>query len=207
VINAGNAYVGGLIGAAMNDGNSITNCYSTAKVSAWGQQVGGLVGTTTNRLVMTNSYASGDVYSTTSGAAGLVGRVQRSSTITNCIAWNRNVSTSRTANNVYAPGGILGCAQEAGTYSNCWRRYDMNFLDEWVFLYDQPDYINAMPPLPSYSTATHQQSYHGKAAAADATLASLAQSLGWDSNVWNFASDGSALGFTIKQLGDNKIEF
>jgi hypothetical protein len=25
--------------------------------------------------------------------------------------------------------------------------------------------------------------------------------------VWNFASDGSALGFTIKQLGDNKIEF
>ena len=47
----------------------------------------------------------------------------------------------------------------------------------------------------------------GKAAAADATLASVAKSLGWDNSTWNFASNGSGLGFTIKQLGDNKIEF
>ena len=201
------AYVGGLVGASMKNGVSISNCYSTADVRAWGQQVGGLVGTTTSKLTMSNCYASGDVYSTTSGAAGLVGRVQKSSTITNCIAWNKNVSTSRTANNLYAPGGVLGCAQEVGTYSGCIRRYDMVLVDEWVSLYDQPDYVNAMPPLPSYSTATHQQSYHGKAAAPGATIASVAQSLGWDSTIWNFASDGSGLGFTIKQLGDNKIEF
>ena len=187
------AYVGGLIGASMNDNVIVSNSFSTAKVSAWGQQAGGLVGTTTNRLTMTNCYASGDVYSATSGAAGLVGRVQRSSSITNCIAWNRNISTSRTANNVYAPGGVLGCAQEAGTYSGCIRRYDMILVDEWISLYDQPDYVNAMPPLPSYSTATHQQAYHGKAASPGATLASVAQSLGWDSAIWNFASDGSGL--------------
>ena len=201
------AYVGGLVGASQNDNVVIADCFSTAKVSAWGQQVGGLVGTTTNKLTMSNCYASGDVYSATSGAAGLVGRVAKSSIITNCIAWNRNVSTSRTANNVYAPGGVLGCAQEAGTYSGCWRRYDMDLVDEWISLYDQPDYINAMPPLPSYSTATHQQAYHGKAAAAGATIASVAQSLGWDSNIWNFAAADSAFGFTIKVLGDNKIEF
>lgn len=201
------AYVGGLIGASMNDAVTITDCFSTAKVSAWGQQVGGLVGTTTNKLTMSNCYASGDVYSATSGAAGIVGRVAKSSSITNCIAWNKNVSTSRTANNLYAPGAILGCAQAAGTYSGCWRRYDMVLVDEWISLYDQPDYINAMPPLPSYSTASHQQAYHGKAAAPDATIASVAQSLGWDSSVWDFASGGSSLGFTIKQLGDNKIEF
>lgn len=201
------AYVGGLVGASQNDNVVIADCFSTAKVSAWGQQVGGLVGTTTNKLTMSNCYASGDVYSATSGAAGLVGRVQKSSKITDCIAWNKNISTSRTANNVYAPGGVLGCAQEAGTYSGCWRRYDMDLVDEWISLYDQPDYINAMPPLPSYSTATHQQAYHGKAAAAGATIASVAQSLGWDSNIWNFASADSAFGFTIKVLGDNKIEF
>lgn len=201
------AYVGGLVGASMNDAVTITDCFSTAKVSAWGQQVGGLVGTTTNKLTMSNCYASGDVYSATSGAAGIVGRVAKSSSITNCIAWNKNVSTSRTANNVYAPGAILGCAQAAGTYSGCWRRYDMVLVDEWISLYDQPDYINAMPPLPSYSTDSHQQAYHGKAAAPDATIASVAQSLGWDSSVWDFTSGGSSLGFTIKQLGDNKIEF
>lgn len=201
------SYVGGLIGASMNDAVTITDCFSTAKVSAWGQQVGGLVGTTTNKLTMTNCYASGDIYSATSGAAGLVGRVATSSSITNCIAWNKNVSTSRTANNLYAPGAILGCAQAAGTYSGCWRRYDMVLVDEWISLYDQPDYVNATPPLPSYSIESHQQAYHGKAAAPDATIASVAQSLGWDSSVWDFTSGGSSLGFTIKQLGDNKIEF
>lgn len=206
-IHAVGAYVGGLIGAAMNDGNTITNCYSTAKVSAWGQQVGGLVGTTTNKLVMTTSYAAGDVYSTTSGAAGLVGRVQKSSSITNCIAWNKSVACSRNANNVYAPGGILGCAQEAGTYSGCWRRYDMVLMDDFIDLYDQDDFVDAMPPLPSYSTATHQQAYHGKAAPEGATLAEVAKSLKWDESVWNFASDDATFGFSIKQLGDNKIVF
>ena len=83
----------------------------------------------------------------------------------------------------------------------------MVFVDEFVTLYDQPDYINAVPPLPSYSKETHQQSYHGKAASHGATLASVAQTLGWDASIWNFTSGDSALGFTIKVLGDNKIEF
>lgn len=206
-VSAAGAYVGGLIGASMNDAVKVSDCYSTAKIYAYGQQVGGLVGTTTNKLTMTDCYASGDVYSATSGAAGIVGRVQKSSSITNCIAWNRNIATSRYANNVYAPGAILGCAQEAGTYSGCWRRYDMILTDDFMVLSDQEDFVNAMPTLPSYSTLTHQQAYHGKAAPKEATIASLAQSLGWNPEVWNFASEGSSLGFTIKQLGDNKIEF
>ena len=200
-------YVGGLIGASMNDNVKITNSFSAARVYGRGQQVGGLVGTTTNKLTMSNCYASGDVGSGTSGAAGLVGRVQKSSNITNCIAWNKNIHCSRTSSAVYAPGAILGCAQAAGTYANCWRRADMVFVDEFVTLYDQPDYINAVPPLPSYSKETHQQSYHGKAAPHGATLASVAQTLGWDASIWNFTSGDSALGFTIKVLGDNKIEF
>ena len=200
------SYVGGLIGASMNDGVEITNCFSTSKIHARGQQCGGLIGTTTNKLTMTCCYASGDVYSGTSGAAGLVGRVQKSSSITKCIAWNKNVASSRSANNVYACGAILGCAQEKGTYAQCIRRYDMVFTDDFLTLSDQEDFVNAMPPLPSYSTATHQQAYHGKAAAADATLASVAKSLGWDESVWDFSSS-SSMGITIKQLGDNKVEF
>lgn len=205
-VSAMNAYVGGLIGAAMNDANTVTNCFSTARIHARGQQCGGLVGTTTNKLTMSCCYAAGDVYSGTSGAAGLVGRVQKSSSITKCIAWNKNVASSRSANNVYACGAILGCAQEKGTYAQCIRRYDMVFTDDFITLEDQEDFVDAMPPLPSYSTASHQQFYHGKAAAADATLASVAKSLGWDESIWDFSSS-SSMGITIKQLGDNKVEF
>ena len=205
-VTAMSAYVGGLIGASMNDGITVTNCFSTAKVHGRGQQVGGLIGTTTNKLTMSDCFASGDVYSGTSGAAGLVGRVQKSSSIVNCIAWNKNVASSRSANNVYASGAILGCAQEKGTYKGCIRRYDMVYTDDFLTLVDHEDCENACPPLPSYSTATHQQAYHGKAAAADATLASVAKSLGWDESVWDFSSS-SEMGISIKQLGDNKVEF
>ena len=206
-VKAVGSYVGGLIGASQNNDVVITNCFSTAHVRAFGQQAGGLVGTTTSKIKISNCYASGDVYSATSGAAGLVGRVQKSSEIVNCIAWNKNVSASRSANNVYAPGAILGCAQENGIYKGCIRRYDMILTDDFMVLSDQEDIINGVPPCPSYSTETHQQAYHGKAAAPGATLAEVAKSLGWDSSIWNFASGGSSLGYTIKQLGDNKIEF
>lgn len=205
-VSAMSAYVGGLIGAAMNDGNTVTNCFSTSKVHGRGQQVGGLIGTTTNKLTMSNCFASGDVYSGTSGAAGIVGRVQKSSSIVNCIAWNKNVASSRSANNVYASGAVLGCAQEKGTYKGCIRRYDMVFTDDFLTLVDHEDCVNACPPLPSYSTATHQQAYHGKAAAPGATLASVAKSLGWDASVWDFSSS-SEMGISIKQLGNNKVEF
>ena len=203
-VNAVGNYVGGLIGASMNDGVTITNCYSTANVTAFGQQAGGLVGTTTNKIVISDCFAAGDVYSATSGAAGIVGRVQKSSSITNCIAWNKNVASSRSANNVYASGAILGCAQEKGTYKGCIRRADMVYVDDFLTLVDHEDCENACPPLPSYATATHQQAYHGKAAAAGVSLASVAKSLGWDESVWDFSS-GS--GLSIKGLGDNKIEF
>jgi hypothetical protein len=119
-----------------------------------------------------------------------VGRVGKSSSITNCIAWNKTIDcTKRSGYDKYAPGAILGCAQEKGTYSGCWRRYDMILLDNWEELEDQDDYVNAMPPLPSYSTATHQQAYHGKAAAADATISSVAKSLGWPEDIWDLSGE------------------
>jgi hypothetical protein len=42
---------------------------------------------------------------------------------------------------------------------------------------------------PSYSTATHQQAYHGKAAAADATISSVAKSLGWPEDIWDLSGE------------------
>lgn len=193
-LSASGSYAGGLIGAAQGTGLTVSDCWSSMDVVAKGQQCGGLVGTTTSGMTLSNSYATGNVTSETAGAAGLVGRVAKSSSITNCIAWNKTIDcTKRIGYDKYAPGAILGCAQENGTYSGCWRRYDMILLDNWEELEDQDDYVNAMPPLPSYSTATHQQAYHGKAAAADATISSVAKSLGWPEDIWDLSGEAPTL--------------
>lgn len=189
----GGAYVGGLIGAAMNVNINVTDCYSASTITTTNQQCGGLVGTTTTGITIARCYASGNVSSTVSGSAGIIGRVQKSSSVTDCIAWNAEITCGRTAYDKYAPGAIAGCAQQAGTYANCWRRADMTLTDPFVSLWDQPDYVNAMPPLPSYSSATHQQSYHGKAAGAEETLSQVASRIGWSPDIWNLSGDVPAL--------------
>ena len=185
----GGSYTGGLIGAAMNLNINITDCYSTSDIVASNQQCGGLVGTTTTGITMARCYASGNVSSPVSGSAGIIGRVQNSSSVTDCIAWNAEITCGRTAYDKYAPGAIAGCAQAAGTYANCWRRFDMTLTDPFVTLWDQPDYENTTPPIPSGMTGTHNQSYHGKAADEDATISSVARSLGWDETVWDLSKD------------------
>lgn len=189
----GGSYVGGLIGAAMNVNINVTDCYSASTITTTNQQCGGLVGTTTTGITIARCYASGNVSSTVSGSAGIIGRVQKSSSVTDCIAWNAEITCGRTAYDKYAPGAIAGCAQEAGTYANCWRRADMTLTDPFVSLWDQPDYVNAMPPLPSYSSATHQQSYHGKAAGAEETLSQVALRIGWSEDIWDLSGDVPAL--------------
>ena len=59
---------------------------------------------------------------------------------------------------------------------------------------DHENITNANPPQPDYVASltenqTAQQAYHGKAAAADATISSVAKTLGWDETVWNLSGD------------------
>lgn len=194
-LTASKAYCGGIFGVSQGvaSGMVVEDCWSSMKLVVTGQQCGGIVGTTLTGITIKNCFASGDIESKTSGNAGIIGRVAKSSTISGCIAWNETLVCGRTANNVYAPGAIAGCAQEAGTYANCWRRADMTLTDPFVSLWDQPDYVNAMPPLPSYSSATHQQSYHGKAAGAEETLSQVALRIGWSEDIWDLSGDVPAL--------------
>lgn len=194
-LTASKAYCGGIFGVSQGvaSGMVVEDCWSSMKLVVTGQQCGGIVGTTLTGITIKNCFASGDIESKTSGNAGIIGRVAKSSTISGCIAWNETLVCGRTANNVYAPGAIAGCAQEAGTYANCWRRADMTLTDPFVSLWDQPDYVNAMPPLPSYSSATHQQSYHGKAAGAEETLSQVASRIGWSEDIWDLSGGVPAL--------------
>ena len=190
---------GGLFGSIVTKAHytgpvKATNCYYNGNISGTGQQIGGLVGYTNHAIEITNCYATGDVTSTTSGAAGLVGAIDvTGSVVTKSIAWNKNINCPRAANNSWAPGGVIGAARYAGTYSQCIRRADMVLVDgaNAMVLVDQDDFVNAFPAAP-YKPASNeyaQQAYHGKAAAAGKTASAVAKDLAWDTAVWDLSGD------------------
>ena len=77
----------------------------------------------------------------------------------------------------------------AVTLTDCYRRADMNLVDAAgaMVLEDHENVSNATPPFPSYFEDATQAAYHGKAAAADATVSSIAKELGWDEAIWDLS--------------------
>ena len=216
----GNNYVGGFIGAAQSDilieqcsasvdvtstgqrvGSFvgvatkpiiIRDCYSTGSTVAAGQQVGAILGYTSVKVIIERCYATGDITSNTAGTGGIVGTLSgASSEVTDCIAWNKNITCNRSGNNKWAPGAVVGAANVAVTLTDCYRRADMNFVDAAgaMVLEDHENVSNATPPFPSYFEDATQAAYHGKAAAADATVSSVAKELGWSEDIWDLSGD------------------
>lgn len=182
--------VGGMVGEIQAQ-MTIANCFSTGNITAKGQQVGGIIGYTSKPVTITNCYAAGNIVSATAGTGGIAGTIAAESTVSNCIAWNPTLDCKRTANDKWAPGAVVGAASVAGNYSGCYRRADMNLLDAAgaMILVDQEDVSNGFPTAPSYSNATTQTAYHGKAAAADATISSVAKAIGWSEDIWDLSGD------------------
>lgn len=177
-------YIGGLVGAAQSDNQAISDCYSTMSVTQNNtsglKQVGGLVGTATNPIKITNCFASGDVKGVTV-AAGLVGRIAAASEVSKCIAWNSNVEALASS----LSGAIIGSLEKSGTYSDCARRSDLvvKVAGETTTVSDQDN----------ITTVSSAIAYNGKAAAAGATLSSVAKSLGWSEDVWDLTKDVPSL--------------
>ncbi len=113
----GSVCVGGLVGEAIS--SSISNCSSSAGVSATGQSSGGLVGTASGGSIF-QSYSTAAVNASSSAVAGgLVGKVATSTTISQCYSINGSAnSTGMTA------GGLVGSS--SGTIQNCWSRTPVN---------------------------------------------------------------------------------
>ncbi len=176
-------YSGGLIGQTTG-AITIEQSWSSANVTAE-QFAGGLVGWATGTsIAIRQSYASGAVKSNR-GSGGIVARTDIPATIDKCIAWNPQVSNARTLNTNYSSGAIVGSAKVAGTFTSCYRRSDMDFVDGYISLVNHNDVTNALPPAPTMGEVDgNQYAYHGKAAAANATLSSVAASLGWTSSVY-----------------------
>lgn len=186
---------GGMVGETTAQ-LTISDCFSTGNITASGQQVAGILGYTGVKVVIERCYSTGDITSNTAGTGGIVGTLSGdSSEVSDCIAWNENIICNRSANNKWAPGAVVGAANKAVTLTDCYRRADMNFEDKAgaMTLSDQENVSNTTPPVPAYLNNLTQAAYHGKAAAADATISSVALSLGWSEDIWDLSGDVPAL--------------
>ncbi len=181
----GDQRVGGIGGGLNGDGDSIINCFSTAKLDgtedfAATRSVGGIVAHA--------NQDKGDQNETR-----MPGNV-----VKGCIAWQDAIKT-RTylgaelgGNDWYSAGAIVAFGSTHNTYADCYRKADLDFRDyaDPFLLYDQentsPDSPLVVKPVEGN---THNYPYHGKAAAAGATISQLAQSLGWSAEVWDFSGD------------------
>ena len=200
------------IDAAKNNGGGIfgyatafvlTDSWSSMDVYTKGQSVGGIVGTAGAPCVLRNCFATGDI--TGRSAGGVVGMSYTNadgSVFENSIFWG-NVTNVKSTSTQYSGGAIIGCANTKKiTAKNCWRGAAVTLTDfSGVFdgdimynnvLVDNDDVVNDLPPviagIPSDHTAAYaQRPYHGKAAAANATISSIAKTLGWDETIWDLS--------------------
>ena len=201
--------VGGLLGYLSKF--TLTDSWSSMDVTSGGQAIGGIVGMMSAPSTIRNCYATGDVTgrASTGGIVGMTYNNADGNDIQNCVFWG-TVKNTKTSSAQYAAGAIIGCVNANKiTAKNCWRGADVTLSDysgdykdgsgNVVAQYSNPlvdhdDFENSLPPYLSCITSTMynayaQRPYHGKAAAADATISSVAQSLRWSSDVWDFSKD------------------
>lgn len=193
--------VGGVLGLASNGKTVIVeDCIFSGNMNVpTGQRVGGIVGDLGTGSSVRRCYVSGNI----TGWAGVVGIVGRAgglvwnangngydNTIESCIAWFDNITATRGDENGGSSGIIVGYTGMKNTLKNCWRKSTATLTAKYCSeLYDQEDadattplVINAVP-----SMYTYIYPYHGKAAETTASASSLAQSLGWSTDVWDLS--------------------
>lgn len=193
--------VGGVLGLASNGKTVIVeDCIFSGNMNVpTGQRVGGIVGDLGTGSSVRRCYVSGNITGW-AGVGGIVGRAGGlvwnangngyDNTIESCIAWFDNITATRGDENGGSSGIIVGYTGTKNTLKNCWRKSTATLTAKYCSeLYDQEDadattplVINAVPPKYTYIYP-----YHGKAAEASATASSLAQSLGWSTDIWDFS--------------------
>lgn len=193
--------VGGVLGLAKNGTTVIVeDCIFSGNMNVpTGQRVGGIVGDLGTGSSVRRCYVSGNITGWT-GVGGIVGRAcglvwnangnGYDNTIESCIAWFDNITATRGDENGGSSGIIVGYTGTKNTLKNCWRKSTATLTAKYCSeLYDQEDadattplVINAVP-----SMYTYIYPYHGKAAETTASASSLAQSLGWSTDVWDLS--------------------
>lgn len=166
---------GGIIGGIIKEKTEIHNCYSTSAVEA-GFAIGGIAGHC--------NLDKGSGVLPTDTEAGFV--------IENCIAWNDFIHATNTDDSEhYSSGAISGYTSTKVYLKDNYRKAGIDFVEcasnSANVVSDMPN-VTPGSPLTKTGSGTYSFPYHGKAAAANATLSSVAQSLGWSAAIWDFSN-------------------
>ena len=127
-------------------------------------------------------------------------------TISKCIAWNPAITYDGSPSTSASSGAIIGYTSFKNILNNCYRRSDMAYKNSntavgttcQTSMVDQIDCdgtnwaVNGNRPAgttPAGTSAStqYQAPYYGVAAASSSTVSSIAQTLGWSSDVWDFS--------------------
>ena len=218
-IESGEDYVGGLFGYDTG-ASTVSDCWTKGHVKA-GSKVGGIGGGFIK--------ADSEMYNcfslmTVEGSfqyAGILGHAnldQKNANTTNtpnnhiegCIAWNEEIKSRATDGaEHYSSGVIVGFTATQNYLAKCFRKADIAFSECPVNAelgYVVTNQGNAGPGAPLVvGTNTYDFAYHGLAAPADATVTSLARSLGWSDTVWDFSTPIPTLKVGTGGGGDENV--
>ena len=165
--------LGGIVGD-LGASSSVKHCFVSGAVDGWGC-IGGVVGRACNG----GWSAAGSDYG---------------NSIESCVVWLDNMTATRPASdtNVKAgSGAVVGFTATKNVLKDCVRKSGMKLTAEFYSnVYDQENAGPSAPLVisePSTSADYIIYPYHGKAAEASATASSLAQSLGWNADVWDLS--------------------
>ena len=172
-IAGANHSVAGICGTLLKD-TSVEYCYSTMTITA-GHGVGSIVGRANNHANELQTTAN----------------VSYNNVVRKCIAWSPELTSTKnplkTSNHSY--GAVVGSSVPKNIFEDCYRRADLTitaYRDDKDIPYDQEN-SNLENALVWNFVGDYFCPYHGKAAAADATVSSVAKTLGWDESVWDLS--------------------
>ena len=201
-IESGEDYVGGIFGYDTG-ASTVSDCWTAGHVKA-GSKVGGIGGGFIKAdSEMYNCFSLMTVegsfqYAGILGHANLDAKGNNTTNTPNnhiegCIAWNDEIKSRATDGaEHYSSGVIVGFTATQNYLAKCFRKADIAFSECPVNAelgYVVTNQGNAGPGAPLVvGTNTYDFAYHGLAAPADATVTSLARSLGWSDSVWDFST-------------------
>ena len=182
---------GGILGGIIKEETEVRNCYSTAAVEA-NFCIGGIAG-----------HCNLD-----KGSGVLPNTTEAKDVVEKCIAWNDSLTaTNDDDSEHYSSGAITGYTSTKSFLTDCVRKPDLIFIEcktqATNVLYDMPNATPSAPMMKADGTGTYNFPYHGKAAPAGSTLSSVAKSLGWKTDVWNFSGDTPTLIPAVSGGGDD----
>ena len=163
---------------------TVENCYSTGTMrnATWSGGILGWHNGNGSQGSVKNCYSTMTITTTGNGIGGIVGCFDSGSTtrsndntgtISGCIAWNTSIASTNSCS-----GCVTGGSGKASSISNCYRNPSMI-----------TGFTVSEPTDNTSASANAGKPYHVLAAAADATVSSIAKTLGWSADIWDFTTD------------------